>query len=216
MTYSRDDFELPDGFLRRATTLKPLRSFFAIVYAWAGLIAAVLFSRHFVWKEGVLWLYPICLFLIAGRQGVLLQLLHECSHRLISSSRQVNLLVARWLCAYPIGLSADGYIKAHLTHHGNANTEKDPWSDREKYRETDFSRLPVYLLLVKDLLGITALQIFFLYREYSEKKEENKIQTLAFTSLVQLLLISFLFELDLRQYILDRSGGKCTHVLDAD
>ena len=65
-----------------------------------------------------------------------------------------------------MGVSFEGFTAGHLRHHAGVGTDEDPRSDTEKYKNTDFRKPLLYLLLLKDLIGITALLVF---REYTRK-----------------------------------------------
>lgn len=151
------------------------------------------------------FLYVPIIFLIAGRFGSLLQLIHEASHTLLSPDRKTNDRLAKWLCSLPVGVFYEGYVTGHMLHHAWTNTDKDPKADTEKYRLTDFKDPALYLLLLKDLLGITALSIFFAYKESndsSQKTKESKVVPLLQLCLVQSLLLGGLFQFDIVHYIL--------------
>ena len=49
----------------------------------------------------------------------------------------------------------EGYRYGHIMHHGWVGTSKDPRSDSEKYDICDITNPKLYLLFLKDLLGIS-------------------------------------------------------------
>jgi fatty acid desaturase len=112
--------------------------------------------------------------------------------------------MARWLCAYPIGVFYDGYVKGHMRHHAGTNTETDPAADTEKYRITDFRDPKLYLLLLKDISGLTAFEIFFAYKQTEEggQQDTSRIKTLACLSVCQLVVMGVLFQYHVLHYIL--------------
>lgn len=192
------------------TALEPRRSTTALVAAWVALIFLIVGFRFLVPAGWQPFLYVPLIFLIAGRFGALLQLIHEGAHGMLSHSRGVNLFISRWLCAYPIGVFFDGYQRGHLRHHAGANTKADPASDTEKYRVTDFRDPKLYLLLLKDVLGLTAFEIFFAYKQTEEDGLDaettpapgTKLRTLICISIVQLVILGGLFQFQLVPYLL--------------
>ena len=151
--------------------------------------------------------YPFAAFLIAGRQGAFLQLVHEASHNRISKNKKINNFFGSWLTSYLVGINLKGYTSGHLSHHANTSTELEPKSDSEKYRLVDFSNPKIYLLFLKDILGLTALQIFFDYGnnnlEKREKKNNLREKITFFISLIfiQLVILS-IFKFNLFNYFL--------------
>ena len=141
---------------------------------------------------------------------MLLQLAHEGSHGLLSRSRRANQILASVFCAYPIGVFFDGYKAAHIQHHAWTNTEMDPASDREKYRIPNCKDWRLYALLLKNSVGLTAFGIFFAYgngpRPSKQKAPTNqnasRLASLGKLCLVQAVLMTLLFQWDIRSYLL--------------
>lgn len=152
-------------------TLRPYRPVAAAVLAWASLVAIV---KLWLYVPGFLWLYPVVALLIAGRAGVFLQLAHEAAHGLISKGR-FNDWFGNWIACYPIGLDFKGYREPHLRHHACVNQPCDPVSDKEKYRVCDIRSPRLWLLFLKDISGVTALQIRFLYDAPVSNKQRKEI-----------------------------------------
>lgn len=206
--YNARYYRLESDTLRRLMQLDPSRSSRALMGAWAALILLITAMRFWVPREWAPYLYVPVIFLIAGRFGVLLQLIHEASHRLLSRSRETNDAIARWFCAFPVGVFYDGYVAGHMRHHSGTNTDEDPIADREKYRVTDRRNPDLYLLFLKDLLGITAVSIFFAYqnkegRQPNETAAKGKaLQTFLQLCFVQLVILGGLFQFSISEYIL--------------
>lgn len=152
-------------------------------------------------------IYPFAAFFIAGRQGAFLQLVHEASHNRISKNKKINNFFGSWLTSYLVGINLKGYTTGHLSHHAHTATEFEPKSDSEKYRIVDFSNPKIYLLFLKDILGLTALQIFFDYGNNKQEKRDQKVnlqeKLTFFTSLVfiQFIILS-IFQFNLINYFL--------------
>lgn len=203
--YGAATYKLPKDFVREITTLQPKKSDIAICETWTALIA-IIWTLLYAVPDNYFWVaYVPAIFLIAGRFGALLQLVHEASHGLLSPSKDRNQALARWLCAYPVGVFYDGYVTGHKKHHTGTNTLADPPSDTEKYRVVDCRKPELYLLFLKDLLGITALNIFFKYKENEEAPNSDagsKLKALVQITLVQLIVLSFIFHFNLVDYFL--------------
>lgn len=211
LKYNRQQFQLDQDFLKSVTTLDPARSTRALILAWVQIAALILAARFLVPAKYFWYAYVPLIFFIAGRQGALLQLVHEASHVLLHPSRKVNDFISSWFCAYPIGITHEGYARGHYKHHAYTGTERDPKSDREKYRVPDVRDPRLYLLLLKDLLGISALEVFFAYGKNAEEVEGNKkdegereslFQKLIRLSIVQTILLAVLFQFNVLDYIL--------------
>lgn len=206
--YNARHFQLPVQKLRALNELQPVRSFLALARAWLAITTLVLGMIYFVPQEYFWWAYVPAVFLIASRYGVLLQLLHESAHTLISKNKKINDGVAKWLCASPVGISFEGYTRGHMRHHAWTNTENDPTSDTEKYKVVDFRDPALFLLLLKDLLGLTAFQVFFEYRDYEANPHApkppptQKIIALGRMALCQVVILTLFFKWDLQLYFL--------------
>jgi len=164
--YGASVYSLSPSKLRELQELDKMRSVRAIVIVWIEIFAIVSVAQY-VLSTNYFWMFYVPLsLLIAGRQGALLQLAHEGSHGLLTQSKKLNDLLANWFCTLPVGVSFEGFTTGHLRHHAGVGTDEDPRSDIEKYRIVDFRKPILYLLLVKDLIGLTALLVF---REYTRK-----------------------------------------------
>ncbi len=206
ISYSGQNYALPREFLRELTELQPTRGIREVCWLWVQ-IACLWGAGRILLKSEWVWvgIVPFS-FLIAGRLGAFLQLIHEASHYMLFPDRAVNRNVAKWLLGLPIGVFYEGYASGHRRHHAHTNTIKDPLSDREKYRITNIRDPKLLLLFVKDLLGWTALSIFFDYKSTEDKgsSEEapSKLKSLTQLCLVQTVILLLAFQGDLRAYIL--------------
>lgn len=209
--YGRQLLNVDREFLQTVTTLNPRRSIQALILIWIEIAALIVAARFLLPHEYFWYAYIPLIFFIAGRQGALLQLVHEASHGLLHPSKRVNDAISSWFCAYPIGITHEGYARGHYKHHAHTATKDDPKSDREKYYVPDVRNPKLYLLLLKDLLGITALVIFFAYgknaeevedRKKQEEQRESLVKKLMWLCVVQTLLLGVLFQFNVLDYIL--------------
>src|SRR6266540_478437 len=105
----------------------------ALFLAVDWLLMALAATIH-VWYGGVL-LYVVIVILIGSRMRALANLLHEAAHHKLFASRRVNVLAGRVLCAWPIFISFDNYVRGHRLHHKNLwRNDDDP--DVALYRLT--------------------------------------------------------------------------------
>lgn len=202
--YSGHSYALPKEFLRQVTHVRPYRGAFDILGVWLQVAFFWWVGQTYWNAPGFWWVYPVLAFLIAGRLGAFLQLIHEASHYSLFAHRTWNNRAAKWFCALPIGVFFEGYASGHRRHHAYTNTSRDPLSDREKYRVTDFRDPKLYLLFLKDIVGWTALSIFFSYKETEEAPTENepsKVKALPELCLVQLFILMLCFKGNVLQYV---------------
>lgn len=216
-------YALDEQALAKLKTLKPYKPVLAAIHAWFWIFVLVKSYLHF---PILIYFYPVVILLIAGRAGVFLQLAHEAAHGLISKNR-FNDWFGNWIATYPIGLDFRGYAEPHVRHHACVNRSCDPISDREKYRICDIRNPKLRLLFLKDILGITALTVRFLYQQPLSNKEKadmrdyletNNDSYIRFTNpeetslelvkkylsigLVQLLIFAILFNFNPIHYLL--------------
>ena len=223
ISYGPRWYQIDKKTLEELKVLKPHKPVLTAISAWVWIFAIV---KTFLFFPKLVFFYPLVAFLIAGRAGVFLQLIHEATHGLISKGK-LNDWFGNWVAAYPIGLDLSGYKAGHLRHHACANQKCDPLSDSEKYRVCDIQNPKLWLLFLKDILGITAVSIRFMYDrpsanlkhgEMAEALEPEEtsiafqllpegslmstIKKYAGISFVQLLILGFLFHFNLIHYLL--------------
>lgn len=161
INYDRNFYGFDKNFLQDVNRIENKKAFLTISLTWLSIFLIELIATHFVGST-YFWLFYIPLiFIIAGRQGVLLQLVHEGAHTLLNSNKNINDFLSNYFCALPLGLTHQGYKVGHYEHHLHTGTQLDPPSDREKYKFTDMTKGDMYLLFLKDLSGISALSVFF-------------------------------------------------------
>jgi len=166
-------YSLSNEVLAELKTLKPYKPVLAAIHAWFWIFMLVKVFLHYS-SSTFIYLYPLIIFLIAGRAGVFLQLTHEAGHGLISKGK-FNEWFGNWMAAHPLGLDVKGYAEPHARHHACVNRSCDPVSDREKYRICDIRNPKIWLLFMKDLCGVTALTVRFLYDQPFSNKEKSDL-----------------------------------------
>ncbi len=210
--YRPSDIQIPEETLKDLQGLSPRTSLLWLVLSWAQIVILLFSFRYFLPEEYFWPLYVPFIFLIAGRMGALLQLLHEAAHSMLSNSKHVNELIARWFCALPVGVNFEGYVIGHLRHHAYTGTKNEPETDYEKYRISDIRSPFLYLLFIKDLMGLTALFVFFNYTRGKQNIGQPKAGTnlnwsnlllnLSKLSFVQSVILGLLFQFQIVDYIL--------------
>lgn len=206
LAYDVIDYRYPKAFMQEVHALQPNKTLRQIGLSWVALMAAAGVSHFYLTSFSGFWFfYPLLIFVIASRQGALLNIVHEAAHSLVSANKSWNDFLGRYLCALPIGVDFDGFRNGHKFHHLHAGTKLDPKSDTEKYRAVRFDR-QLFLLFLKDLSGITALSVFFAYEGGGRKTEaqqgQGALKKLATLSAVQVIILGGLFQFNLAHYFL--------------
>jgi fatty acid desaturase len=117
-----DDPKLAED-VRALSTLSRLRPIVAIARQWAVVAAAVVAAAYFdAW-----WAYVVAAFVVASRQHALGIIMHDATHYRLFANRTANDLVSDWFCAFPTGLSTQGYREEHLEHHLHTGSTDDPY-----------------------------------------------------------------------------------------
>ena len=203
-SYSRFSLDLNIGELRTLEKLDENRNFYSLVILYSVTFFLVFLSIKLT-ELNYLFFIPFS-FLIAGRQGAFLQLVHESSHWLISENHKINDFFGQYLTSYVIGVNFKGYRAGHNNHHANTATPDDTPSDVDKFKEVNVKKFRLYKLFLKDLLGISAFNVFLSYVGIKQKnKTGNKHFSALFTllklSAIQLIILS-LFQFNLLNYFL--------------
>jgi fatty acid desaturase len=211
--YNPWQYDLDRNLVRDMHKLEPARSGFAVAAAWVEIFCLILASVYLLPAAYFWWLYVVLIFFIAGRQGALLQLVHDGAHSSLSRSKPVNDAVGKFLCALPLGVNYEGYASGHMRHHTYTATDSDPPSDSEKYAVVDYYDPKLYLLFLKDLCGISALSVFLSYLNNAsgDKKGDQaeepasllmRLRGPAQLCAVQLVVLGALFQFNIVNYIL--------------
>ena len=192
-----------ESSIRELKKLNIPSGIFWLFMVWLTCVA-VLLGATYLYRNDLLWFtfaYPFLIFIIAGRQGAFLQLVHEATHQLLSKNKKINDAIGEWLCAAPIGLSMAEYRSEHGRHHNHAGTSLDCENDRSKYQETNISGWPLWNLFIKDIVGITAIERVF--NEFSKKNDSaNAVRKNIRTLVMQLVIFFAVFDFDLKLYAL--------------
>ena len=204
--YSRFELGLDLAKLKDLEILDEKKTIFGLLSLYF-VTAMLIFISIKLTNFNYLFYIP-CVFLIAGRQGAFVQLIHEASHFLVSKNEKFNDFFGNYLCAYPIGVNLKGFRSGHNNHHVNTATPKDSPTDLDKYRIVDPKKFNLYKLFFKDLVGISALEVFFSYgknkTDTTNVEKKSKIEfllTLIKLSLIQLFILS-LFGFNILNYFL--------------
>jgi len=187
-------------------SLKKVNTFIGLFWVFFTIITTAIILRisfyiyinHFYL---FLILYPVFLLLIAGRQGVFLQLVHEGAHSLIACNKKLNDFLGNWLCGGPIGISMSDYRKDHGKHHNHANTSNDAPADLEKYSLTDLSSGELKKLFIKDILGISAIKRIAGIEMANINSAEGRSKRLIITFISQMAILT-LFNGSLTAYLI--------------
>lgn len=206
MKYSLRSFNLSEQTVSELTEVHPYRTLAEVAWIWIVLLTLIGLggwaSQHLS-TPYFLCLYPIFAVLLAGRQGALLQIVHEGSHQMIAPHRKLNHFVGQWLAALPVGLNLPGYTSGHLQHHAYTNTTRDLPTDLAKHEFTDLKDFNLYRMFFEDLIGLTALKSLFGHAKNANRKKE-KMGPTVFPQLVfcQLVMLTVVFRLDPVRYLL--------------
>ena len=205
-TYSRFVLGLDLASLKELESIDEKKTIIGLISLYF-ITAAIVFVSIQLTSFSYFFYIP-CVFLIAGRQGAFVQLAHEASHFLVSKNEKFNDLFGNYLCAYPIGVNFKGFRSGHNNHHVNTATQDDSPTDLDKYKIVDPNKFDLYKLFFKDLIGVSALEVFFSYGKNktttidTEKKSKTEFfLTLTKLSLVQLFILS-LFGFNILNYFL--------------
>ena len=173
MKYSAKSYGIPADFIQDVSHLKPIKTILAIALIWVGILGIAWFGAWLAAKDAVaFWLsYPLLVVALAGRQGALLQIVHEGSHILIHPNPSLNNFIGSWFAALPVGLTLDGYTTGHMRHHAGTNTSDDLPTDLEKYSEVQFPSRALGTKFLRDITGMTALGSFFGHNYASQKRK---------------------------------------------
>jgi fatty acid desaturase len=205
--YSAKNYNFSKEFLSEISTLESHKTLCAIFTIWAAVALLVVFMKFLAPTPWFWWAYLPVALLIAGRQGALLQIVHEGAHNLIVKNKMWNDLIGNWLAAYPTGLTVLGYGKSHLQHHAHTNTPNDLPTDIEKYSTTDLNDRNLARVFLRDLFGLTALGSFFGHSANSVRTENTesrakKLKDRAGQGTTQLILLATIFQFHIGMYLL--------------
>jgi fatty acid desaturase len=169
-------------------------------HAWR-LILGNWLAIGLIFAVAAAWPNPLtivlAIVLLAGRQLGLSVLMHECGHRTLFRTAQLNDVVGQWLCALPVMNDQPSYARGHLEHHRKAGTHEDP--DLPNYQAYPVSRESFRRKMTRDLTGQTGFKLMtYIFRGASgaisrEQRDSAGplLQQLAVQALLFLVLLAF-------------------------
>lgn len=135
--------------------------------------------------------------LIGGRQLGLAILMHECGHKTLFKTPELNETLGHWLCALPVLSNLPSYAAGHLQHHKLAGTVDDP--DLNNYKEYPVDLDSFKRKIFRDIKGQTAVSLIksvskgaqtaFSNKTESVKEQTKKNKRKIDNPLVQILLV---------------------------
>lgn len=138
----------------------------------------------------------LAVLLIGGRQLGLAILMHECCHKTLFKTPELNQRVGNWLCAMPTLVTLPAYTQGHLKHHQLAGTENDP--DLKNYQSYPVSKESFRRKIMRDIKGQTGIKLVKLLAMGVQNAFSNEVPK-GDNPFVQLLLtqlaIFFVFSL---------------------
>src|ERR1051325_204985 len=144
---------------------------------WPIMIAALAVAIR--WQYWWVWL-PAAV-LIGTRQNALGVLTHEGAHKNVSRSLFWNDLLSNWLVSYPIGVSAEGFRTAHMTHHARLEMPDDPSRIGFDTFPHDWhfpmTRWKIFTTLLRDVTGIGQAQSSIAMMRYvwsTKRRQQGK------------------------------------------
>ena len=108
--------------IKALSQLQPWRTVMAIVLDWTVIAAAIAISE--LTQSWLVWLVAVPV--IAGRMHALAVLMHDFAHYRFMKNKAVSDWIGDVFCAWPVGVTVEGYRVNHLAHHRYLNTDQDP------------------------------------------------------------------------------------------
>jgi fatty acid desaturase len=144
------------------TANSPWRGMWLVVHAWL-VVALVAFAGASAWDYhplAGLFVTPVVLAILGGRQLGLAILMHDGAHGLLHPDRKTNNFLGQWLTGAATGSDLHAYRAYHLTHHKFTQQPEDP--DLSLSKPFPTSRASLWRKVVRDLTG----QTFFKQRSH--------------------------------------------------
>lgn len=149
----------------------------ATALEWSIIIAALAIAIR--WQHW--WVWVPAAIVIGSRQNAFGILTHEGTHKNVAHSLFWNDLLSNWLVSYPIGVSAEGFRTAHMTHHARLEMPDDPsrlgfdtFPDDWHFPMT---RGRIYRTLLRDVAGLGQAQSSITLMKYAwsaKRKRQGK------------------------------------------
>jgi fatty acid desaturase len=106
-------------YYSRKSDIKGFRVLFA---NWLAIFA--IFTIVYIFPNPVTII--LSLILMGGRQLGLAVLMHDCGHRTLFKTQELNDSLGHWLCAMPVVSNLTLYATGRLQHHKHAGTLEEP------------------------------------------------------------------------------------------
>lgn len=152
--------------VRRLSEVDNLKGAWCIIRQW--LIIALAIGIALWTKSWAAWV--IAAVTCATRQHAFAIIMHDATHYRLFTNRWLNDVMSDFFCAFPIGLSTQLYRKEHMEHHRYTNTDKDPyWTNMRAHEDWRWPKMHIdsFKLFFKDVVGLNAIQIFFILSQWS-------------------------------------------------
>lgn len=137
-------------YYTRKSDIKGLR---VLISNWFYIFA--IFTVVYIFPNPITILLSI--ILIGGRQLGLAILMHECGHKTLFKTPELNDTLGQWLCALPVLSNLPSYAAGHLQHHKLAGTVDDP--DLNNYKEYPIDAASFKRKIWRDIKGQTAFNL---------------------------------------------------------
>ena len=138
--------------IERVTRRDNLKGVSAILCQWLAIIA--IFTVVAIWTNPLSILVGIVL--LGGRQLGFGILQHECGHKTLFTTPQINQFVGDWLVSPPGLSNMNAYMRTHHPHHRLAGTHDDP--DLSNYQDYPITRSRLKRKLLRDITGRTGIR----------------------------------------------------------
>ncbi len=135
------------------TRKSDIRGFRVLLSNWFYIFA--IFTVVYLFPNPVTILLSI--ILIGGRQLGLAILMHECGHRTLFKTPELNDKLGQWFCAMPVMSNQPLYAAGHLRHHQLAGTIDDP--DLNNYKDFPVEAESFKRKIWRDIKGETGMKL---------------------------------------------------------
>lgn len=110
--------------IREFSKINNFKGAVSILRQWAVIVAVFYGASYFEFH----WIALVFgILIVATRQHALGIIMHDATHYRLFSHLGLNDWMSDFFCAFPIGLTTEGYRFEHLRHHVNTNTDNDPY-----------------------------------------------------------------------------------------
>ncbi|WP_394821536.1 fatty acid desaturase family protein [Pendulispora albinea] len=147
---------VPPERIRELSRIDQTRSVLHSAGEWVLIAAAIALCE----RVGSIWLYPVTVAFLGGRQHALFHLAHEATHYHLFRNRKVNDVFGDVVLAWASFHSIPLYRKRHFGHHRNIGNIDDPHIAETYQRSPTEWRFPktrgaLALWMLRRLTGLT-------------------------------------------------------------